>query len=221
MCEFSEKLIAWLDRELPVEAAAAFERHVPGCAECRREAEVYRTLNETIDAYCETAILAAPKKRLGIRARVWRSVFAGTAAAAAALLLVFLAKPIERFLWIDFPGTDGLPAAALNKTSLPSIALEKTPATQSATAQASNSIRKPPLAHSSLPAAEPPKRGESLWPNQAPVYIAIPADALFPPGALPEGVAFVADVNLRPDGSAQRLQLQPQLVGFQRRGAQP
>ena len=87
--------------------------------------------------------------------------------------------------------------------------------------QAPNSVRKPPLAHPSVSVTETPKRGENLWPNQAPVYIAIPADALFPPGALPEGVAFVADVNLRPDGSAQRLQLQPQLVGFQRRGAQP
>src|SRR5215831_3031067 len=59
MCEFSEKLIAWLDHELAVEASAAFERHVRGCAECLRAAEAYRTLNQAIEAYCETAILAA------------------------------------------------------------------------------------------------------------------------------------------------------------------
>jgi hypothetical protein len=218
MCEFSEKLIAWLDHELPVEASAALERHVRGCAECRRAAEGYRTLNEAIEAYCETAILTAPKKRVCMKTRVWRSAYVGTAAAAAAVLLVLLAKPVERFLWIDSPGP---PAAALNKTSVPSIALEKTPLVQRATMQAPNSVRKPLLAHPSVSVTETPKRGENLWPNQAPVYIAIPADALFPPGALPEGVAFVADVNLRPDGSAQRLQLQPQLVGFQRRGAQP
>jgi len=214
MCEFSEKLIAWLDHELPVEASAALEGHVRGCAECRRAAEAYRTLNEAIEAYCETAILTAPKKRVGRKARIWRSVYVGTAAAAAAVLLVFLAKPVERLLWIDSPGE---PAAALTKTSVPSIALEKTPVAPRAAVRAPNSVRKP----QSVTVTETPKRGENLWPNQAPVYIAIPADALFPPGALPEGVAFVADVNLRPDGSAQRLQLQPQLVGIQRRGAQP
>jgi putative zinc finger protein len=218
MCEFSEKLIAWLDHELPVEASAAIERHVPACAECRHAAAAYRTLNEAIEAYCETAILTAPKRRVCMKARVWRAVFVGTAAAAAAVLLVFLAKPVKRFLWIDSPGA---PAAALNKTTVPPIALEKTPIVQRTAVEAPNSVRKPPLAHPSVPVIETPKRGENLWPNQAPVYIAIPADALFPPGALPEGVAFVADVNLRPDGSAQGLQLQPQLVGFQRRGAQP
>jgi Putative zinc-finger len=221
MCEFSEKLIAWLDRELPAEAAAAVERHVRGCAECRGAAEVYRSLDETIEAYCETAILAAPRKRLGGKARVWRPVVVGTAAAAAAVLLVFLAQPLARFLWRDAPGADGVPAAALSKTSIPPMALEKTPPVRRAAAEAPNSVRKPPSSRQSAPVGEAPKRSESLLPNQAPVYIAIPADALFPPGAFPEGVAFVADVNLRPDGSAQRLRLQPQLVGFQRRGAQP
>jgi hypothetical protein len=66
-----------------------------------------------------------------------------------------------------------------------------------------------------------PNRNANWFPTEAPVYIAIPADALFPPGAFPEGVGFVADVNLRPDGSAQRLRLQPQLVGFQTRGTRP
>jgi len=221
MCELSEKLIAWLDHELPVEASAVLQSHVRGCAECRRAAEVYRTVNEAIDSYCETAILTAPKKRVGFKSRVWRSVFVGTAAAAAAVLLVFLAEPVERLVSIKAPSADEVPVVALDKTSIPSIALEKTPIVPRVTTEAPNLVRRSPLVHRKAPLTEPPKRSESLWPNQAPVYIAIPADALFPPGAFPEGVGFVADVNLRPDGSAQRLRLQPQLVGFQRRGVQP
>lgn len=221
MCEFAEKLIACLDRELPEEDSVIVEQHVLGCAECRREVEIYRTLNEMIDRYCEAAILAAPEKRERARLRVRRAVFRGTAAIAASVLLVFLATPVRRFLWIDSPAANAVPAITLNRAAIPSIALEKTPMVQTAAAQAPRPTPKPPLSHQAGLVSTSRKRNESLWPDQAPVYIAIPADALFPPGALPEGVGFVADVNLRPDGSAQRLRLQPQLVGLQRRGARP
>jgi hypothetical protein len=130
---------------------------------------------------------------------------------------VILTKPVERLGSIGARSADEAPVVALNKTSIPPIALEKTPAVRTAP----NLVRRSPLVRRKASLPEPLRRSESLWTNQAPVYIAIPADALFPPGAFPEGVGFVADVNLRPDGSAQRLRLQPQLVGFQRRGAQP
>ena len=35
MCDFSGKLVAWLDRELPAEEAADVERHLEACTECR------------------------------------------------------------------------------------------------------------------------------------------------------------------------------------------
>jgi len=243
MCEFSEKLIAWLDRELPPEDTEVVEQHVRRCAECQRQVEIYRALNEMIDTYCEAALagslpvtsgvdntrkgqqlrwaLAAPKTRERAKSRVGRALFVGTAAVAAAVLGVVLATLVQRFLWIDSPAANAVPPTILNRTPIPSIALEKTPMVQTATAQAPRTARKPLLPRQAGPVSTSRRRNESLWPNQAPVYIAIPADALFPPGALPEGVGFVADVNLRPDGSAQRLRLQPQLVGFQRRGAQP
>jgi hypothetical protein len=41
------------------------------------------------------------------------------------------------------------------------------------------------------------------------IQILIPADALFPPGALPEGVDFVADLRLAAEGSPARLALRP------------
>jgi hypothetical protein len=39
------------------------------------------------------------------------------------------------------------------------------------------------------------------------VQIAIPADAMFPPGAVPEGVTYIANVSLT-DGSVQGIRLQ-------------
>ena len=54
-----------------------------------------------------------------------------------------------------------------------------------------------------------------------PIQIAIPADEMFPPGAVPEGIHFVADLTIAPDGSAERLQLRPRLAGFERRTTQP
>ena len=40
------------------------------------------------------------------------------------------------------------------------------------------------------------------------IQIAIPADSMFPPGAVPEGVNFVASLSLA-DGSVQAIRLQP------------
>jgi hypothetical protein len=53
------------------------------------------------------------------------------------------------------------------------------------------------------------------------IQIAFPADEMFPPGAVPEGMHFVADVTISPDGSAERLRLRPRLAGFERSTIQP
>jgi hypothetical protein len=53
------------------------------------------------------------------------------------------------------------------------------------------------------------------WPAGPAIEIAIPGEALFPPGALPPGFGFVADVNIATDGSEQRIRLYPQLTGFE------
>lgn len=45
-----ERLSAYLDGELPSEERAALERHLPGCSECRRELEDYRTLRAMLRA---------------------------------------------------------------------------------------------------------------------------------------------------------------------------
>jgi anti-sigma factor RsiW len=88
MCEFSDKLIAWLDQELPADRAAKVARHVLECASCREEVELYRELGETIDAYCDRALAAQAKRRSG--PLLWRPRYAAPSFAAAAVLLFFL-----------------------------------------------------------------------------------------------------------------------------------
>jgi hypothetical protein len=154
--------------------------------------------------------------------RVWRPVLAGTAAltAAAAALLFFLLKPAEQRLQLP-PATNSVAAIASENALPPSIASKKAPFVPAAAQTASRQVKNRHQSRRPVLRNTTPARNEDWLPNQAPVYIAIPADALFPPGALPEGVGFVADVNWRMDGSPQRLQLQPQLVGFEKRGTRP
>jgi anti-sigma factor RsiW len=49
----------------------------------------------------------------------------------------------------------------------------------------------------------------SWTPAEPAIQIAIPAAAMFPPGAVPEGLTFIADVTIAADGSAERLRLRP------------
>jgi hypothetical protein len=39
------------------------------------------------------------------------------------------------------------------------------------------------------------------------IEIAIPAEAMFPPGAMPNGINFIADVRIAPDGSVKQVRL--------------
>lgn len=218
MCEFSVRLIAWLDHELPAEQAAKVERHVRVCHECRTEVEVYRQVSETIDAYCDAALVM----RVGRRSnRFWRPVLAATAAAAAAVLLFSLPRTEERLRALFSLAPDGIPAIALKMPAVPVPGVEKKSTAASPTEKRPKRVSHRRLQDKPGPLPISPDRNANWFPIDAPVSIAIPADALFPPGAFPEGVGFVADVNLRADGSAQRLRLQPQLVGFQTRGTRP
>jgi hypothetical protein len=44
-------------------------------------------------------------------------------------------------------------------------------------------------------------------PMDAAIQIAIPAEAMFPPGAMPAGVNFIADLRIAADGSVQQVRL--------------
>src|SRR5260370_42656022 len=55
----------------------------------------------------------------------------------------------------------------------------------------------------------PMKTSNANWALAEPaIQIAIPVEAMFPPGAVPEGITFIADLSISADGSIQGLRLQ-------------
>jgi putative zinc finger protein len=168
MCEYSGRLIAWLDRELPDDEATNVEWHVSQCAECRKAVSEYREVSD--------AFLACYEGRMSEEAASkphpwrWVSAFAGMAAAAAIAAFFVLAQPPAEKLAFH-PPSPRPPAAAPIMAARARI----------------------PLRHRAVP---PPIRRP--WVAEEPVVeVALPADALFPPGAVPEGFSFIADVRFQ------------------------
>jgi hypothetical protein len=57
-------------------------------------------------------------------------------------------------------------------------------------------------------ANSPQPRATANWhPTETAVEIAIPADAMFAPGALPPGMNFIAEMSIAPDGSVRQVRL--------------
>jgi anti-sigma factor RsiW len=179
MCEYSEKLVAWLDRELPPDEAVRLERHLHSCSECPQRIAAYEEVSATLAGYCDGVVAASSTRRRGL------SIWAGAGAVAAALLLLSLIPhtSVDRIMIPPPPGI-----------TPPAIAFEQ--AHIAARNVARRRIGKPMQVQNAT--------------EQLPeIEIAIPADALFPPGAVPEGFQFVADIGIGADGSAQSLRLRP------------
>ena len=64
MCDFSGRLIAWLDHELPDGEAADVSRHVQACAECGIRVEAYQQVSSSFDAYCDAALASRVRRKL-------------------------------------------------------------------------------------------------------------------------------------------------------------
>jgi len=176
MCEYSGKLIAWLDRELPDEEATNVEWHVGQCAECRRAAKAYEEVSGAFLACyeagcyeascCETALAQASR-----RSSHWAPMIVG---AAAAILLVVVLWPRR---------AERLPLHPPPAVSAPAMAFQL-PSVQTVTVR---------TRHAAIPLRT---RSQQTWIVQEPtVRVALPADALFPPGAVPPGFSFIADVR--------------------------
>lgn len=210
MCDFSGKLIAWLDRELPAEQAAEVERHLESCSECRTCVDAYQRVSGEFDAYCDEA-MASSARRAGPR---WAPVVMG-AGAVAAVLALFLAMPRTRVEPPAFhsPQVTAAASPAGVDATVPPFAspMRKAHRRQAAT----------PVSIRNANAGAAQIQNEYVAPGQPMIQIAIPADEMFPPGAVPEGMNFVADLTVAADGSAERLRLQPRLAGFERRRTQP
>jgi hypothetical protein len=211
MCEFSGKLIAWLDCELPAEEAAEVERHLESCAECRSCVEAYNRVSGEFDAYCDAAMASSA----GRGAPRWAQV-AAAAGAVAALVALFFAMPRTRVEPPAFHAQQAEVAAS------PAIVAAAAPASVSPTIQRVH--RRQAIAPVQIQDANatPAQNQNAYLPPDGPmIQIAIPADEMFPPGAVPEGIHFVADLTIAADGSAARLRLRPRLTSFERRTTQP
>ncbi|HSZ21467.1 MAG TPA: zf-HC2 domain-containing protein [Candidatus Acidoferrum sp.] len=211
MCEFSRKLIAWLDRELSVEDTAEVERHLAGCSECRSGVEAYKRVSGEFGEYCD-ATLASNARREAPR---WAPV-AIAAGAVAALVALFLAMPRAR-VEAPVPHSSQVAIAAS-----PAAAAAAVPAAIRPTMRRVH--RRPAAANVSIRNRDTsPLQNQNSYflPDEPMIQIAIPADEMFPPGAVPEGIHFVADLTIAADGSAERLSLRPRLASYERRTTQP
>jgi anti-sigma factor RsiW len=184
MCDGRRKLIAWLDGELPQEEGAEIARHVEGCAECRSECEAYERVSKTFDAYCDAVVAAKTHRRVPR----WLPALSG-AAVAVAVTMLFLSLPRAR--------VEPRPVPAPVAAAVPVTVLAPPPAP-------GRKIRRP-----RPPVARVHEQVARWRPAESAVQIAIPAEAMFPPGAMPEGMSFIAEVSIGADGSVDRLRLRP------------
>src|SRR6202043_2129345 len=77
----------------------------------------------------------------------------------------------------------------------------KVPSPHAAEAAPRKKIRK-------RPAVPPIQEHPVKWqPTETAVQIAIPADAMFPPGAMPKGMNFIAELSIAADGSVEQVRL--------------
>ena len=199
MCDFSKKLIAWRDGELPDDEAPILEQHVRACRECYNRLDAYQKVSGMVNAYCDASL--ASKARASAKP-TWTPVL-GAAVSTAMLLMLFAHGRAER-------SPRGTPSVAVPAT--PSV-IEVASVPEAAPTPVSRQIRRRSIVANAR--AQEAHRDVNWQPSEPAIQIAIPGEAIFPPGALPPGVDFVADVSIGADGSAQRLRLQPRLTGFE------
>ncbi len=163
MCDFSGRLIAWLDHELPEAEAINVEWHVRQCAECRRAVDSYQQISS---AFLDCYVAAVSPKR---SPNHWRWI-AVAASAAAILVAAVVVRPRPQQL-PPMPQVAHAPAIAFEQTAAPTFAMRP-----------------------HHPRAPKPIRPQWIAPEPT-VEVALPADALFPPGAVPAGFSFIADIR--------------------------
>lgn len=204
MCERSGKLAAFLDCELDDAEMARVEQHVERCADCRKQLSKYQQASNSFNAYCDEVVMAAQARRE--RPRWIVPVISGAAvtALAAAMVLLFLRPKAE---------TPSVPTAI---KAAPSMASETAPTLEPPPARVT-----PLRVHRPQVTPRVPTDAVGWMPAEPAIEIAIPADSMFPPGAIPDGFSFTAYVSFAPDGSAQQMRLRPRLVSFQKGAPQP
>jgi len=183
MCEYENSLIAWIDGELEPDVALDVQRHLRTCASCSAKVSHYREVSQAFATYCA----AVPVRKSSFPWR-WATVAAGFAAAAA-LILWMLPLPVEQ-----------LPLHSPKAAEPPAMAFATQPVSVPAP------VKK--VHHQTIAKRNeiPPAAWTGLEPS---IEIAIPADAIFAPGAVPPGFTFTADLSMNGDGSPRFLRVQP------------
>ena len=238
MCDYSGRLVAWLDRELPEPETTDIKRHLKACAECRNRLASYQKASSSFEAYCDAMIVTKGNSRTGsmVAAKKMSERSSGllrlvpmasaTAVITAMALVVALPRgsveltaahalvastsappphslgPGSSTMHLkaaDQPGMIGGAAHPLVHVANPSHRRHSVAGTQRRNSNpAPNSIQ-----------------SKNASPAEPAIEIAIPAEAIYPPGAVPEGVNFIADIAIAADGSLQPVGLRPRLVGFE------
>lgn len=186
MCEFETRLIAWIDGELDRSASRKMELHVERCGACSAKAASYREVSCAFAAYFELPVVP-PRS-----SRPLAAALAGLVAAAAAAIILWVLRPLPATLAPSQPKLAASPPAAALLKQPPIVAPPSV--TRTRRHSSTNSV-----ARAKLQPVDP----------QPTIEIAIPADAMFPPGAFPTGFAFAADLSIRGDGSPEALRVRP------------
>lgn len=198
MCDFNGRLTAWMDGELSESEAAEVKHHLAACGACHGRLKAYERASIAFSAYRDAfstrkAHQAMPR---------WKWALLGAAAAAAIMLALWSRPPHAR--------TMHAPAAVQQTAPADRVASISSPI--------ENPVKSRGWVHGR--SANGPLRRPST-PVGPSLQITIPADALLPPGATPQGTIFRVDVSIGADGSAQAIRLSPELTGFERRANKP
>jgi anti-sigma factor RsiW len=195
MCDFSKKLVAWIDGELTDNEAADVERHLKSCSECQSAIAAYKNVSRLVVTYCDAKVAETRRRRKMPR---WVPVLSGAAAAALILLAIALLVPRR-------PPQVMFRASSVKQVAVTVQVADVSPALIRETAPTPLKVRK--VHQGQRIRAGNASRANWAFAEPA-IKIAIPADAMFPPGAVPEGITFIADLSMASDGSVQGLRLQ-------------
>jgi hypothetical protein len=217
MCDYSGRLVAWLVREVGADEDAEMERHVAACEGCRNCAVELERVSGKFKEYCK-ALAQSKEGRKAVRA----APLSWAAAAAVVLVLIFAVPRRHTVSPVQKPAV----AAVAGTSSSPSVTRKTIDKVAARFKAGLNAPRRRTAAYGAGNAAccgpTEVQAQNAAWMAEEPaIQIALPAAAMFPPGAVPEGVNFVVDLSIGTDGSARQVRRQPQTSEFERRASQP
>ena len=116
MCEFSEKLVAWLDHEIDDGEAARLKQHLQNCLDCRKSLAVYTDLDARLADYCDAVFAGASKPQPAWLSIAGRAV---GAVAAAALLVLLIPRDATNRITSQPPPSVQAPVIARQTSPVP------------------------------------------------------------------------------------------------------